>query len=519
MEVYFTPPYTNGGIEKAHVNLVDFSKTAILDPGKSETVSFSIPKDDFAAYDSEGIKVNGGGYILEAGTYEVSIRANSHEIIDSETFTVNSDVAGRSSDLTPATNTFAYAKGNVTYLSRTDHFANYEEVTAAPPTDAYVMDDVTRAAVRANTPAGWDSTLYDNAGDQMPTTGADNGLTLYQLRGVAYDDPKWDRLLDQMSVEDMITLVNVGGFGTAEISSIGKVSTSDYDGPAGINLFFIGLTGTAYPSEVLMAQTWNKGLATKLGDAMAHEYTDVNTYGWYGPALNTHRSAFCGRNFEYYSEDSVLAGKFASAQINAVTELGVYPYMKHFALNDQETNRCTILLTYSNEQAMREIYMRPFEIVVKNFDFAAFKPLAVMSSLNWLGTQPACASSELLTTALRSEWGFKGMVITDFDGSYGYMITENCTRTGNDLKLGFGANPTCSVNNTSATQVLALRQSSKNILYTVANSGNYAGGDPYGGMDNMTKTFIKIDIAVVAVLLVIEVAVIVLCIKKRKAAK
>ena len=518
VEVYFTPPYTNGGIEKASVNLVDFAKTPEIAAGASETVHFEIPKEEFASYDCNGVKVSGGGYILEAGEYTVSVRSDSHTVLDSETFNVASDVAGRGSDLITATNIFQdYTAGDVTYLSRADKFANYAEATAAPADDDYVMDAETREAVEKNSVAGYVSTDYDDPADTMPATGAKNNLTLFDLRGVAYDDAKWDQLLDQMSVDDMGLLVNLGGWQTAAIDSVGKVATADCDGPAGVNNFITGNMGTGYPAEVLMAQTWSKEIATKLGDAMGQEYEDLNNFGWYGPAMNGHRSAFAGRNFEYYSEDGVLAGKFASNQVNAAAEHGVYAYIKHFFLNDQETNRCAFLLTYSNEQAMREIYAKPFEIVVKNFDFAGFKPLAVMSAFNWIGTKPACGNEDSLTTLLRSEWGFKGFVETDFNGSYGYMITEHCVRVGNDLKLGFYSNATDQITHRdSASQVVALRNASKNILYTIANSGYYANGNPVGGMDNMTKTFIIVDVIVAAIAIALEVIAIVFTVKKAK---
>ena len=264
---------------------------------------------------------------------------------------------------------------------------------------------------------------------------------------------------------------------------------------------------------------------------MGQEFADLNNYGWYGPAMNTHRSAFAGRNFEYYSEDGVLAGHFAAAMINAAAAKGVYGYIKHFALNDQETNRCSFLLTYSNEQAMREIYLKPFEIAVKNFQY---QTLAVMSSFNWIGTVPAGMNYDLLTTVLRNEWGFRGMVETDYDGSYGYQITDHCVRAGNDLMLGFNApgasTPadffvTSSANSNeltdigSATLVKALRQSCKNILYTTGNSGFYTNGNPdEAGMDNMTKMFIGIDVGAAVVLIAIEAIVLVRWIKKRKAA-
>jgi beta-glucosidase len=327
------------------------------------------------------------------------------------------------------------------------------------------------------------------------------------MTGKDYDDPDWELLLDQLSLDDMALMINLGGWQTAEIASVGKVATNDCDGPAGVNNFITGNTGTSFPAEVLMAQTWSKEMATKIGDAMGQEYEDLENWGWYGPAMDGHRSAFSGRNFEYYSEDGVLAGYFAAYQVNAAAEHGVYAYIKHFALNDQETNRCAFLLTFCNEQAMREIYLKPFELCVKNYEGTG---LAVMSAFNWIGTVPANGSYELLTTVLRNEWGFVGMVETDYDGSYGYMISDHCVRAGNDLLLGFNYQATNVFTDTdAATCVLAMRQACKNILYTVGNSGAYTKSGDEGGMKPMTAMFLGIDIAVVVVVIAIEVILVV----------
>ena len=507
VEVYFTPPYTNGGIEKASVNLIQFEKTGELAPGASETVHFSIPKEDMAAYDV-GLKVSGGGYILEAGTYTISVRANSHTVIDSADFTVDADIdysTGRSSDLVPATNQFEdYSRGDFVQLSRKDGFANYEEATAAPAEDAYIMSDEIREVVSAGAAGIYDPTAYDNAGDTMPTQGAKKQLELYQLTGASYDDPRWEQLIDQMSFADMTTLVNIGGWQTAAIDSVGKIATSDCDGPAGLNNFITGAYGTSYPGEIVMAHTWNKNLVEEIGRSMTAEYVEAYNFGWYGPAMNTHRNAFAGRNFEYYSEDGVLAGYLAAAEINGAVGTGVYPYIKHFALNDQETNRCSFLLTFASEQAIREIYLKPFEIAVKNYTGT---PLAVMSSFNFIGTQPSTANPNLLNNVLRGEWGFVGMVETDYDGSYGYMISDKSVRNGNDLMLGFGFMPTDAFTDESATATLALRQASKNILYTIANSGYYLEGNPNAGMNNMDKLFVGID-AGIGVLIVALAAIV-----------
>ena len=489
----------------------------MLEPGASQTLSFSIPAEEMASYDSEGIKIAGGGYILEAGDYKISVRSDSHTVAAEETFNVASDVdysGGRSSDLVPANNQFEdYSRGDFEQLSRADGFANYETATAAPAN--FEMSAEVRAAVEPKSFGTYDPTAYDDPADTMPTLGVQNGLTLYNLSGKAYDDPQWEPLLDQLTFEDMSTMVNLGGWQTAAIPSVGKPATSDCDGPAGLSNFITGAYGTAYPAEVLMAQTWNTVLIEEMGVAMGQEYQDANNYGWYGPAMNTHRNAFAGRNFEYYSEDGVLAGKMAVAEINGGATKGVYPYIKHFALNDQEGNRCSFLLTWASEQAIREIYLKPFEMAVKGYTGT---PLAVMSSFNWIGTEPSCANPHLLNTVLRDEWGFVGMVETDYNGSYGYQITDECVRNGNDLMLGFAMAASNQLTDQSATATLALRESCKNILYTVANSGYYTNveGDPTNQPDPLVSLLRTVDIILGAVLLVLLVLMIVVHVKNKK---
>lgn len=432
-------------------------------------------------------------------------------------FTVEADIdysKGRSTDKTAAVNQFHdYSRGQFVQLSRAGHFANYAEATAAPAESAYLMDDATLAELKLLAVGMYDPTLYDDPADVMPTLEAKNGLELADLTGKSYDDPQWEKLLDQLSFDDMASMINLGGWRTAEIASVGKVGISDCDGPAGLSNFMTGAYGTAYPSEVLMAQTWNTELIGEMGEAMGQEYKDANNFGWYGPAMNTHRSAFAGRNFEYYSEDGVLGGKLASAEINGAAVKGVYPYIKHFALNDQEGARCSYLLTYASEQAIREIYLKPFEFCVKRYTGI---PLAVMSSFNFIGPRPSCENPNLLRNVLRNEWGFVGMVETDYNGSYGYMISDHCVRSGNDLMLGFAMHTSNQFTDRSATAALAMRQSCKNILYTVGNSGYYASGETKGGMDNMTRLFLGIDIGVGVAVLAAMAIVLARYLKKNK---
>lgn len=363
----------------------------------------------------------------------------------------------------------------------------------------------------------YDPTDHDNADDVMPTIGAKGSLTLSDLAGKGYDDGNWEKLLDQMSIEDMTTLINTGGWQTAAIESVGKVATSDCDGPSGLSNYVTGSTGTQFPTEVLMAQTWSKEMAEKIGDAIGQEFANANNYGWYGPAMNLHRSAFSGRNFEYYSEDAVLSGLFASQEVNGAAKYGVYSYIKHFAANDQETNRTAFLLTYMTEQTFREACLKPFEMVVKNFDFDN-GAMGMMTAYNWLGTVPAISSYELLTDVLRGEWGFKGVVISDYNGSYGFELTDAAIRAGNDLMLGYGMAESNKLTDTdSATCVLAMRQACKNILYTVANSGYYADASAaQGGMSNMTKLFVALDVGAVAAVVAIEAVVLLRWWKKKQ---
>ncbi len=519
VELYMTPPYTNGGIEKASVNLVDFEKTELLDPGASQQVVFEVAKEDLASYDSNGIVVKGSGYVLEAGEYVMSVRADSHTVLDEASFTVAQTIdyseTGRSSDLTVANNQFQdYSRGDFEILSRKDGFKNYDKVTAAPKKTE--LSDADRACVElfTNTELA-DLSVFLTGEATMPTLGASNGKTLADYTGLDYNDPSWDELLDQLTIDDMGRLINMGGWNTQAVESVGKVATQDCDGPAGLNNFMTGAQGSAFPAEVLMAQTWSKQMAEKLGDAMGKEYTDASNFGWYGPAMNTHRNAFAGRNFEYYSEDGVLAAKFVSPQINAAAVYGVYPYIKHFALNDQETNRCSFLLTWSDEQAIREIYLKPFEAAVKNY---TAKQLAVMSSFNFIGTKPSCGNANLLKNVLRGEWGFVGMVETDYNGSYGYMNSQRAVLNGNDLMLGFGMAQSNVFSDTdNADVVAAMRQACKNILYCTGNSGYYTNADKSGkGMDNMTKLFVKIDVIAGVVCVGLWLIMMAMFLKKKK---
>ena len=498
VEVYYNPPYTNGGIEKASANLIQFEKTEVLQPGDSQTITVSFDAEDMASYDTYGA----GCYVLEAGDYQISINSDSHNVIDSQTYTVASTVTydesnPRSTDETAAVNEFAYAEGDVTYLSRADGFANYADATAAPASMS--MSDEAKATFLNN--SNYNPEDYNNDSDEMPTTGAKNGIKLADLRGVDYDDAQWDSLLDELTISDMDTMIAIGGYQTSAASSVGKIMTVDCDGPASINNNFTGIGSVGFPSAVMIASTWNKNLALKFGESIGKMADEMEVSGWYAPAMNTHRSAFAGRNFEYYSEDGVLSGYMATNAILGAEEYGVYAYMKHFALNDQETNRTEMLCTWANEQSIREIYLKPFEMSVKEGGAKA-----VMSSFNYIGTQWAGGTSALCNTVLRDEWGFRGFVLTDYFGVYGYMDSDMGIRGGTDCMLvAYDTETNHVTDTTSATGVLAMRQACKNIMYTVVNSRAYDPENLTEGLMNWQIMAIVIDVIFAALIIFLEV--------------
>ena len=509
-EVYYNPPYTNGGIEKASANLVGFAKTQMLNPGESETVTVSFSAEDMASYDYQNAKA----YVLESGSYEISLRTDSHTVVDTktydvaETITYNGDNA-RSTDVATAENKLDDANGGLTYLSRADGFANYEEATKAPTN--FSMSDENKQAFKNN--SNYNPEDYNDASDEMPTTGASNGVKLADLRGKDYDDPQWDSLLDQLTVSDMDTMIALGGYQTAAASSVGKVMTIDCDGPASINNNFTGTGSIGFPAGVMIANTWNTDIADQFGESIGKMADEMGVSGWYAPAMNIHRSAFAGRNFEYYSEDPFLSGAIAMNAVIGAERQGVYAYIKHFAMNDQETNRTNQLCTWFNEQSAREIYLKPFEMCVKNGGAKA-----VMTAFNFYGITPAEASSEVLNGILRDEWGFKGFALTDYYGVYGYQDADRMIRNGNDCMLvAYDTETNHVTDTTSATSIKAMRQACKNIMYVSVNSRAYDEANLQTGLMTWQIAAIVIDVICAAILIVLELLA-VKKLKKRNAA-
>ena len=500
VEVYYKPPYTNGGIEKSSANLIEFEKTNLLQPGESQTVTVTFSIEDMASYDENNAKA----YVLEKGDYVISINSDSHTVLDQKTYTADKDVVykgenKRASDDTAATNVFEDAKGDVTYLSRADHFANYEEATAAPASAELGEPYVSEYHLNSN----FDKTTYLNGEDVMPTTGADNGLTLADMRDADYDDPRWEKLLDQLTVDEMANMIAMAGYQTAAMDSVGKVATLDFDGPAAINNNFTGVGSIGFPIEVVIASTWNKELAQAWGECMGKISQEMGAEGWYAPGMNTHRTAFGARNYEYFSEDGILSGNMGAKAVEGARKYGVYSYIKHFAMYEGNAKMVSV---WSNEQAIREIYLKPFEISVKQGGANA-----VMVSWSFLGDKWTGECSNLMNTVLRDEWGFRGMALTDFfrNNGHGFMNADAALANGVDVMLStFNGEENNVANPEHPTSVLQMRNACKNVMYTVVSSWAYDGEHEETGMENWKKAGIGIDTVIALFMAGMEVLVI-----------
>jgi beta-glucosidase len=538
VQLYYSAPYSKGGIEKAKVVLGDFTKTGLLAPGESETVTLTLPVEDMASYDYKTSKA----YLLDAGDYHITLRTNSHQVkegCDPITYNISKTVVydgdkHRASDVAEVTNQFddvnalfkdERVEGFATNLSRADFAGTFP---TAPAGADLAADEAT---VQGYQP--YRAKDHANPGQTMPATGEKNGLSLIDLRGLPHEDPSWDLLLDQLTVKDMARLVLNGMYATVELPSIGKPAAVDFDGPAGISSFMTSLSCTAYPSEVVIASTFNTALGREMGEMVGNEALANKVNGWYAPAVNLHRNQFAGRNFEYYSEDALLSGKMGAAVVDGAAVKGLYTFVKHFAVNDQETNRVNNgVSSWVNEQAMRELYLKPFEYIVKNSvqtlkhiadenGTMAETPMkgstAVMSSFNRIGATWAGGSVPLMQNVLRNEWGFRGMAITDFD-LYEYMYPDQAIAAGSDLILSTDAMKSLE-DTSSPTAVANLRKASHNILYTVAH-GNPMNGIVPGTIVSYTaapwESVLKLANVAVAVILCAGVAGIIVRVRKNK---
>ena len=493
VEVYFNPPYTDGGIEKASANLVRFDKTNELKPGESQTLTISFDLEEMASFDEKGA----GCYVLEAGDYEIAIKSDSHNVLDSKVYTVAGTVIynesnPRPSDDVAAVSVLQDAQGNATYLSRAGHFANYEAATAAPADLNMPEEYVSGYHLNSN----YDPAAYIDPNAAMPMLGAKNGVKLLDLRGKDYDDPMWDKLLDELTVDEMADMIALSGYQTPAISSVGKVQCVDSDGPAAINNNFTGGGSVGFPIEVVIACTWSHERASEWGDIMGRMAKELGSTGWYAPGMNTHRSAFTARNYEYFSEDGVLAGWIAADAVKAALKQGVYSTIKHYVMYDCNGK---MVCAWATEQSMREIYFKPFEIAVKQGGATG-----VMASWAFIGNKWVGELSSVMKTILRSEWGFRGFVVSDFfrNNGHGFMNADTALPNGVDAMLStFAGGPNQVSDKTAASNVLAMREATHNIFYTTVNSWAYDEEHMSTAMESWKVILIVADVIAAVALL------------------
>lgn len=492
VELYCEQPYTMGGIEKSKVVLVGYTKTSELAPNASETVTITVNKDSLASYDYKTAQC----YVLDAGDYIFytdlgNNGAHCWAASDVLTHTVSLDGEvydasnPRSTDQEAAVNLFDdVTAGDGTYdaadyLTRADFVGTFPKAYAdqTAKADAGIMAIMTNAQMGAAIP--------EDGNVAMPVTG-DRSVDIYceDLVGKDYDDPAWDKLLNRMTVDEMVTLSGTCGWQNPSIASVKKKACIDMDGAEGLHNLVNGKTLTMYNSSVVTASTWNSELAYQMGSVYGDECISQNVTGMYGFSMNTHRSPFGGRSFEYYSEDGLLAGSTAAAQTSGLQSKGITVYTKHFAVNDQETNRGGVHV-WLNEQALREIYLRPFEICVETSTFEYSDVMngasGIMTSYNAIGTSWSSASYALCTQVLRNEWGFTGRVITDAVGNDGYQLGDTAIRAGTDMFLSpVGAMGRYTAETTqTAAGVAALREACKRQLFVYVNSACLAGNVTY----------------------------------------
>lgn len=437
VEIYAHSPYTEYdkqmGVEKAAVILCGYSKTKLLAPGESETLTISVPKREFASFDAYGY----GTYILEAGDYHLTAAKNAHEAVnntlasrgytpentdgamsaygnadmvytwtqeetDTETYSVSvsgGEITTKLSASDP--NLYEESDHTVTWLTRADWEGTFPKESAKVVLTQALAQDLQN---NHYDPSKIDMTLYP-----MPTTEADNGLRLYDMMGKSYDDPDWERLLDQLSFDEMVDFIRDAFHGRSAIESVQSPGTRDENGPTGLNTSYIAgeQFATAFASPFVMGSTFNNELICQVGYVIGNDCLRYGISALYGPGANTHRTAYGGRNFEYFSEDPFLSGEMAASYVSAAEELGVNTLIKHFALNDCETDRQG-LGVWLGEQAAREIYLKAFQ---KSFEEASAN--GVMAAYTrwgaiWSGGNPA-----LIQGILRGEWGCDGWIITD----------------------------------------------------------------------------------------------------------
>ena len=490
VEVYLQKPYTDydkeNGVEKASVELAGFAKTGMLDPGASETVSITVEKYQMKSYDAAGA----GTYILDAGDYYLTVAADAHQavnqILAAKGYTPDStdgrmdaeadkDVAKVvwTNDALDAetysksiytdeeiTNQFDFCDVNryegsgdnkVTYVSRNDWEGTMPEGQAA----LAITTDTMKFDISSN------KGIEEDEGAEMPTYGADNGLSLAMMYGKEYDDEDWDKLLDQLSFEDTAKLLS-GNYQTVALESVSKPATSEADGPTGDTY---SITQNSFPCEGIWASTYNVDLIREIGEAFAEDAVATGHTGVYAPGVNIHRVPYGGRSAEYFSEDPYLSGMAAAYEVQGLESRGVIAHVKHFAFNDQDTDRAGIGI-WLNEQEAREIMLLPFEYAVNRGNAHA-----VMTAFSRVGCEWAGATANMLLNVLNKEWKFEGFNITDMAQSNGaeFMTYQDGVMRGTDQFLKDGSVEEVSAYKNSPTFCQRMRDSAHRLLYAVCN--------------------------------------------------
>ena len=496
VQLYCTPPYYEGGIEKAAKVLCGFAKTGELQPNESETVTLSFDPYYAASYDYRDANGNSFcGYELESGDYILSVAHNAHETEKAFECSLYEDIRYSEDPVSQNTveNRYTGAEGYTdsdyqlsTVLSRSDWEGTWPD---APTASEMTLSDDMLDELLDESP----NDPNDLSGEAMPDFDMEGTLTIRDLLPgsspepspqpiIAYDDPAWEELLDRCSVEELEKLINEGCYSTQAIEGIGLPATQHGDGPAGFTYFLNkdAVFGTChYCSEPVMAATFNEDLMEELGNTIGEEgYWGNDKTGQpyssiYAPGVNIHRSMFGGRNAEYFSEDPLLSGKMAAAEIRGCQEMGVICMVKHFAANEQETHRARNGdVSWLTEQSLREIYLRSFEIAVKEGESRG-----LMTSFNRIGLKWTGGDYRLITEILRDEWGFQGTVICDFNTHPEYMFSRQMAYAGGDLNLA--NTPVAWVDPTDVGDLVVLRRCAKNVIYSLANS-NAMNGEVIG---------------------------------------
>lgn len=489
VQLYASAPYTLGGIEKAHKVLVGFAKTKLLQPGESETVTVSFDPYSAASYDYRDANSNGfSGYELEAGEYTLYVSRNAHESEKAIALNLAADVQIGTDPTTDSEVVNRYTDSEDfldsdwqldAMLSRAD----WEGTWPTPQTaQQHAGTDRLYEEIRSeehNNPTDFDSEEYPWFGEE-PTLTLRDLLPSAEAEGyepvVSYDDERWEELMMGCDEEEMIALINNGAYHTLAMESVGLPATIHGDGPSGFTCFMSKeqVNGTCqYVSEPVMASTWNINLMNELGEAIGEEGTigDKATgqpySSIYAPGVNIHRSPFGGRCSEYFSEDPFISGMMGAAEVQGIQSRGVLPTVKHFVANEQETHRSIGGdLSWLSEQALREIYLKPFEYTVK-----LGETRGIMTSFNRIGTRWTGGDYRLLTEILRNEWGFNGLVICDFNTIPQYMIPRMMFYAGGSLDLATQQSAMWTDCDTSdAGDAIVLMRAVKDVMYALVNS-------------------------------------------------